>query len=1263
MATLAFAAGGAAIGSYFGMPGLGWTIGMMVGSMLFPPTGPSSDGPRLADRTVQTSTYGLPIPVVFGAQRIAGNVIWATDIVEQKVTTDAAGAGKGGLGGSGGKNSTYNYYGNFAVALCRGPVQAIGRIWLDAKLMTEGSVPPPTLSGPLLVTIIGKYSENITFYYGTEDQMPDPAIQADKGTANTPAFRGMCYIVFKNLPLADFGNRLPNVEAEVIQANASEMASNPLFISANLPAFASDLTFKMYGSDSFGSAYACNRSSDIYGLQTNGNTAFHWTSADVANAVNGWWGSVACTVAAAGFPLLQPIMNGQWLIGTISDNSWCFMFLARPNAAGAPTVVGATRFARTVLASAPTAVFQFLHTQDQTMDSPLLLMSQQGLGLGSVVYLLCPTPNQLLTPDVSFPGTTPGGPPHYVFQPRETPYVAYFVKAASGNDIGKNFTTGNYTVDGIASSQGSLGSWCLPKILPLASPPTITTMLFAYLNRSYMDGQVAGSGSGQNDEVKLVLGPAHPNGSLIQFDIGDGFGGFSQQSFAGFVAAPWTTANTNIANFNFPNYTEVSAAVVDQGNLPLLPFADEWHHLDGSFGDHVAYNMKPFIYRSADFSYIVAFNATPTNTYDTVGGLNGFCKVRAFQYDPVLARFVQFGNTSGTTWNPGVLGGGTFPFGPDDWDTQLYYDGTNLFAWGSLGDFRVNTQSGAYFTRLGPLSITGHTNLGTIVASICQSVGMQAGTDFDVSQLNSIQVDGYMVSRQLSAVQSIAPLQAAFFFDAVESNGLLKFVLRNGTPIATIPEDDLATRESSADKDLPKVVETRKQDAELPRRVYIAYSSKALDYQIATQQEKRLKRAVKTILEQSLEAPIVLSDNDAKQIVVRTLYLAWLMRTTFAFSLPYKYLVYDPTDVVTLTFNGFTIPVYLTDLEVGADMVLNWAGLSTDAIAFEGISSEGPPLGVTAQSTAGIEPMATYLLDIQLLTPQSDDFGFYVAGRGLTSRWKGGVVYRSTDGSNFFAQMTVQVEAITGKAVTVLPAATSCLTDRVNTVTVQLDETDATLTSCAYVDMLSNVNLALLGNEIIGFETAAADPVIAGRYVLSGLRRGVQGSEWALGTHAINENFIMLKSDGSTQSMTQQESESGISRSYAGSSFGIPLDPSTAVAFSNTNRRLKPLAPVHIAGTRSGPGDIALTWFARARIDGDWRDFVETPIDEPVEAYEVDILSGLTVVRTLTATSPAVSYSTVDQTTDFGGPQASVSVNVYQLSTRVGRGFPGSATV
>jgi hypothetical protein len=69
------------------------------------------------------------------------------------------------------------------------------------------------------------------------------------------------------------------------------------------------------------------------------------------------------------------------------------------------------------------------------------------------------------------------------------------------------------------------------------------------------------------------------------------------------------------------------------------------------------------------------------------------------------------------------------------------------------------------------------------------------------------------------------------------------------------------------------------------------------------------------------------------------------------------------------------------------------------------------------------------------------------------------------------------------------------------------------------------------------------------------------------------------------------------------------------------------------------------------------------PLGEEREAYELDVLSGSTVLRTLSAAGPSVLYAAADELADFGVAQSSLAVAVYQLSITAGRGFPAQATL
>jgi hypothetical protein len=107
---------------------------------------------------------------------------------------------------------------------------------------------------------------------------------------------------------------------------------------------------------------------------------------------------------------------------------------------------------------------------------------------------------------------------------------------------------------------------------------------------------------------------------------------------------------------------------------------------------------------------------------------------------------------------------------------------------------------------------------------------------------------------------------------------------------------------------------------------------------------------------------------------------------------------------------------------------------------------------------------------------------------------------------------------------------------------------------------------------------------------------------------------------------------------------------------------LKPLSPVHVRGLRAG-GDVLLSWIRRTRLGGDSWETPEVPLGEDAESYEVDILDGGSVVRTLASATPTVTYTAAQQAADFGSSLPAYDIRVYQLSASYGRGTPRAAVV
>jgi hypothetical protein len=112
-----------------------------------------------------------------------------------------------------------------------------------------------------------------------------------------------------------------------------------------------------------------------------------------------------------------------------------------------------------------------------------------------------------------------------------------------------------------------------------------------------------------------------------------------------------------------------------------------------------------------------------------------------------------------------------------------------------------------------------------------------------------------------------------------------------------------------------------------------------------------------------------------------------------------------------------------------------------------------------------------------------------------------------------------------------------------------------------------------------------------------------------------------------------------------------------------TGEALRPYSPSHAKGERDIDGNITISWIRRSRNTCEWRDYSDVPLNESYEAYDIEIMSGLTIKRTLSATTQTVVYSASQQITDFGSLQNSVVVQIYQISDIVGRGNPLIATI
>ena len=286
------------------------------------------------------------------------------------------------------------------------------------------------------------------------------------------------------------------------------------------------------------------------------------------------------------------------------------------------------------------------------------------------------------------------------------------------------------------------------------------------------------------------------------------------------------------------------------------------------------------------------------------------------------------------------------------------------------------------------------------------------------------------------------------------------------------------------------------------------------------------------------------------------------------------------------------------------------------------------------------------LLDIPLINDTDNERGIYLTGSG-GQYWREASIYVSLDGGSSYDLATILDSPGTHGI------CDTALTELGDTVDVTL--TEGELESVTIANLDAGNNKALLGDEIIQFETASL--VSGTTYTLTNLRRGLRGTEQAQTSHSIGERFILLTgSDAYLERLTNSTITTGQTLYFKALTSGQSLDQVTASTLTYQGNDLKPYAPVNLGATKDEAGNITLNWTRRDRRAGERTDYANFPLSEVSESYEVEILNGGAVVRTIATSTPTAKYLATEQVNDFGSTQTTLEFRVYQLSGTVGRG-------
>ncbi len=244
-----------------------------------------------------------------------------------------------------------------------------------------------------------------------------------------------------------------------------------------------------------------------------------------------------------------------------------------------------------------------------------------------------------------------------------------------------------------------------------------------------------------------------------------------------------------------------------------------------------------------------------------------------------------------------------------------------------------------------------------------------------------------------------------------------------------------------------------------------------------------------------------------------------------------------------------------------------------------------------------------------------------------------------------------------------------------NTLTVVPQSQGFELNSISDDELWAGGNAAFVGNEIIQFRDAVEN--LNGSWTLSNLLRGRRGTEYACDNHTLAEEFVLLEEAPISFAGETLDSRGG-ERFYLSVEQGGELNTTDLTKLRvivYEPRDLMPYAPSDIRRDITSAGTVHVTWKRRTRMGGNMMDFTgSVPLNEGSEKYEVYFLSqpftgdlsrgnapALFILKSFTTTEPEIEWDPAG--TGFDPFLDELNICVYQVSSAVGRGFPGVRTV
>lgn len=1307
MATLVLGAIGSAIGAGFGGTILGVSgavIGQAVGAIIGRSIdtallnglsgGTRREGPRLENLEIMTSREGAALPEISGRAAIAGEVIWAAKLKEvSRTDTQRVGSGKNKQKVT---TTNYDYSASLAVSLGAGPMVHLGRVWMNDKLAD-------------LTDLIA--DGRVRFYKGTEDQLPDPMIEAIEGSA--PAYRGTSYIVFEDLPLADYGNQVPQIKCEVwgqsgemeqlvrgvnLIPGATEWGYMPQVVTRQTRSSrvsSGGILFDVGGV--FGGIGGFFDGAVIDDGPENAarySGVSDWTvsldqmgallpNAETVSLIVAWFG----TDLRAGLCEIEPRIENRDKITSIS---WAAGGLTRATA----NLVSADGEGRPNYGSAPADISVIEAIRD---------LRARGKRVVLYPFIMMDVTSAQALPNPSGAGVQGAFP----WRGRITPTTGASVSQEIASFMG-TATRANFSVSGESVTYTGPDEWRFRRfILHLAHLAQAAGGVDAILIGTEMRGlSMVPSAPGTYPfvqalktlaaDVRAVLPAAkisyaadwseyhsHHDGPDLRFHM-DPLWSDANIDFVGidnyFPLSDWRNGPDHADYDNARGHTSPYAIDYLKGNIEGGEYWD-WFYAseadrnaqirapisDGAYGEDWVYRQKAVRdWHSHDHR-------------ERIAGIRNAAKTawvkesKPVWFTELGCPAVDLGANRPNVFAAANSSEGAFPWfssGIRDDFMQRQFLRASLEWWRDNGGTAVdiaNVQIWCWDARPWPELprnavtwsdapnwylghwLNGRAGAAPAAEAITRRLSTHHGlTGADFDVTACFgQADGYPAAAPIGFRDYLNPLEIGLGLQAHERDGRL--VVESRASAITVAS---TTETFMVDVDSGAAFAAKRSAIEdVVGTAVMRFYDGLGDYK-----EVSTRAIIGAGQEQgvaSASLQLILDFDRGTAATERLLRAASDGRETITFRLPRSATQVRPGVIIPVVIgNTRARPMMVERVVDGANKMIearsfNYGGFAATGGVFRPSASLG---------LRGSTSVLARFLDLPPLPGSiAEEWDSLVAFH--SNPWPGSVVFaKSPDGdSGFLASGEAPLRSSIGETQDTLRRAGPALW-QTDGVTVRMYS--GTLVSRPEIDVLNGQNALAIqhanGWEVLQYRDAQL--VGANTWHITGLLRGQLGTDAVIGPATLEAGAGVVVLNNALQPVVIAASEVGLSRFYRFGPAAIDVAAHSVRPFTGTAVGRRPYAPCHLRLKKTA-GDVVFSWVRRTRIDGeaDLRDGVpDVPLGEASERYALEVVVGATVARSLEVTAPTFTYTAAMATAD--GVSTPYTLRVAQVSQTYGPG-------